>query len=215
MKIIKVFIPVLLLASFFLCPFLPKETLPEPTPSETSKTMPQLQESNTATTVVETSTPTIPSVLPSPTTESLIPNNLGEITIDNIQDLEVFGEIPYSQVQPDHNIFLMNLSNEGTKLVVISENWDTRKRALVVWDLITNSQMMEIIDPPYLLWWASFSPDDHQLWVLREDFIDQYNLEQGELVNTIDFPEYDRGAAAISPDGKYIVTGIYLSLIHI
>jgi len=159
--------------------------------------------------VVETPTPSIPSVLPSPTTESLIPNNLGEITVDNIQDLEVFGEIPYSQVQPDHNIFLMNLSNEGTKLVVISENWDTRKRALVVWDLITNSQMMEIIDPPYLLWWASFSPDDHQLWVLREDFIDEYNLEQGELVNTIDFPKYDRGAAAISPDGKYIVTGIY------
>lgn len=157
---------------------------------------------------ISTQIPTAPEALSTAMIEPMIPSDLQEIRIDNIQNLTVIAEIPYPQAKPDHLVFAMQFSNDGKKMVIRSENWRDREKALVVWDLINNSEVFAIEDPPYALG-IYFSPDNDQLWMLRENFLDQYALQDGTLVNSISIPEFSESAVAISPDGKWLVTGVY------
>lgn len=211
MKMIKGLLT-LLLVCMTACAVAPDEPLPGVTPSQFTETIPPLQPTKTVLpTATKTISPTITPTKkpPSPTIEPLIPTDLQPITIDNLPNLEVIGEIPFKKILPDHNIYSLIISSDGTKLATLSESWKTRNIALLVWDLITNSLLLQIEDPPYTIEWTSFSQDNQHLLVIHDEFLDRYNLEQALLERTMVLPEHDRGSVAISPDEKYVVTGKY------
>lgn len=219
MRLLKIFLPLLLLFLFSLCPLLPNQTSQGPTAIESTAVLPTTAEpiSLTPTNVTATAphpevlpspTPTAPEGLPSPTTEPLIPGDLQGITIENIHKLTIIGEIPYPEVQPDHIIFHLQPSNDGTKLVILSQDWETRKIAMVVWDLTTNAQLFAVEDPPHFIQSVSFTPDDQKLWVFAFDAINQYDLQSGQVQNSITFSATDK--ALVSSDGEYYIRGKYL-----
>jgi WD40 repeat protein len=150
-------------------------------------------------------TPTTPQVLPSPTEPQAI-------RVENMGDIAVIAEIPYPQVYPDHLIYYLSASHEGTKLVIRSENWENRQTALVVWDLTRNVQLLAIEDPPEKIGNVFFSPDSKQLWAVRWGAIDQYDLHNGELSASLPLPELTINALAVSPDGRFVIAGNYDSI---
>ena len=80
---------------------------------------------------------------------------------------------------------------------------------MLVWDLMTDAKLLLIEDPPYPLWWASFSQDNQYLWVIHDENLDKYNLANAELESTLRFPAHIGRSAAISPDEKFVVAGKY------
>ena len=146
---------------------------------------------------------------PSPTLEppALIPDGLAAISLENLPDLAVIAEIPYPEAYPDHLIYDLHVSRDGSKLAVQSQNWETRKTALVVWDLVNNVQLMAIEDPPEVFRSVTFSPDGSELWAVRRGVLDQYDLGDGSLAESIPLPAFT--VVAVSPDGRSVMAGAY------
>jgi len=222
MRFLKPFFLLALLFLIWLCPFLPNQPFQDPTPTKITENQVLVELTLTPTPIPDTPTPTVtvlpptptptttPEILPSLTNESLIPVGLEPITAENIQDLTVVAEIPYHQLKPKFLIYALTFSHDGTKLAIESQNWKNRDHNLMVWDLVSNSSLLDIEEEDPILWGdIYFSPEDDQLWGFCEGFFDQYDLKSDALIKSTAFSEYTGSAVALSPDGKTIVKGIH------
>jgi WD40 repeat protein len=222
MRVFKIFLPFALLSLFSLCPFLPKSPIEDPTATAKVEPLPSTGETNTPTLAVEfptatwtavplSPTPTTPEILPSPTPETVSHvdiQGLQGISAANIQNLSIIAELDVSQDQPNNNIIFLTLSSDGTKFALITENEDADTQALLVWDLITNTEIFTIEGLTTYPNWVAFSPDDQKIWVATIDFIDQYNLQSGLVETAIEF--YLTDADMVSPDGRYYLRGAWV-----
>ena len=212
MRMLKVLSLIVILGVISLCFLLPKPSDKAQSPTLTD-TLPPFQVEASPTPEPpkpdEQPSPTHKTQKASPTAKApaLIASELEVITLENLPDLAVIGEIPYSEVYPEHLIFDLSVSREGTRMLIRSQNWETRKTALVVWDLVRNVQLMAIEDPPEAFGNVNFSPDGDQLWTVRRGALDQYDLHDGSLVDSISLPGYT--IAAVSPDGRSVFIGNY------
>ena len=212
MRMLKAFSLFVILAVVSLCPWLPDLASQEATPTATETLAPVVVESSPTPVDAppeDEPSPTPEDQRPSPTLKApaLLPEGLAAISLENLPDLAVVGEIPYPEMRPDHLVFELTISRDGTKLAIGSQHWETRKTALVVWDLINNTQLLAIDDPPEFIRDISFSPDGEQLWAVRQGALDQYDLRDGSLAETIPLPAFT--AIAISPDGRWVMVGAY------